>query len=211
MDEEEAVGRVSHQLTQTVFPAPLEEITAELLRTGRWDGELSTPSATARRSWWRAGGPCSATNWPAAGDLETNNDITSAERAQDALREAEAELAHVTRADDGGADGVDRARGESATRDRGTSAAAGERWLAAKPPNLEKARRALERIVNDGKRAGEVIKRIRALVMKASRRRRTGWTSTKRSSRSSRSRSSCVATTCLLETQLAERPAARAR
>jgi signal transduction histidine kinase len=44
------------------------------------------------------------------------------------------------------------------------SAAAGERWLAAEPPQMEKARRALERIVNDGRRAGEVIKRIRALM-----------------------------------------------
>src|SRR3954468_4469213 len=37
---EEAVGRVSHELTQTSFPAPLQEIKAELLKTGRWKGEL---------------------------------------------------------------------------------------------------------------------------------------------------------------------------
>src|ERR1700738_2921468 len=37
---EKAVGKVSHQLTQTVFPAPIDEIRAELLRTGRWEGEL---------------------------------------------------------------------------------------------------------------------------------------------------------------------------
>src|SRR6266478_2578768 len=37
---EEAVGRVSHELTQTTFPAPLEKINAELLETGRWEGEL---------------------------------------------------------------------------------------------------------------------------------------------------------------------------
>src|ERR1700730_9811151 len=48
-----------------------------------------------------------------------------------------------------------------------TSAAACERWLAANPPQMEKARRALERIVNDGRRAGEIVKRIRELSKKA--------------------------------------------
>jgi signal transduction histidine kinase len=38
------------------------------------------------------------------------------------------------------------------------------RWLATKPPQMDKARRALERIADDGKRAAEVIWRIRALV-----------------------------------------------
>ena len=31
----DAIGRVTHELLKTVFPAPLHEITAELLRTGR--------------------------------------------------------------------------------------------------------------------------------------------------------------------------------
>lgn len=37
------------------------------------------------------------------------------------------------------------------------------RWLAQEPPNLDKARRALDRIVSDANRASEVIARIRAL------------------------------------------------
>ena len=38
--EEEAVGRISHDLLQTQFPKPLEEIESELVRNGRWEGML---------------------------------------------------------------------------------------------------------------------------------------------------------------------------
>jgi len=34
------VGKVAHQLLQTIFPAPLERMTEELFRSGRWEGEL---------------------------------------------------------------------------------------------------------------------------------------------------------------------------
>lgn len=42
---DEAVGQVSHHLTQTIFSAPSAEITAELDSTGRWEGELIPPIA----------------------------------------------------------------------------------------------------------------------------------------------------------------------
>ena len=44
------------------------------------------------------------------------------------------------------------------------SAAAGARWLAAEPPSMSEARVALDNIAADGKRAREVIARIRALT-----------------------------------------------
>jgi C4-dicarboxylate-specific signal transduction histidine kinase len=54
-----------------------------------------------------------------------------------------------------------------------TSAASCTRWLTAEPPNRKKALRALERIADDGKRASEVIQRIRALMKRQAPRR--GW------------------------------------
>jgi signal transduction histidine kinase len=47
------------------------------------------------------------------------------------------------------------------------SAQAALRWLCAQPADLNKTRQALDRIVADGKRAGDVISRTRALINKA--------------------------------------------
>jgi PAS domain S-box-containing protein len=84
---EEAVGKVSHQIMTTIFPAPLEEINAELLRTGRWEGELIHTKRDGTRV-------VVASRWSLQRDerqrphaiLETNNDITERKRAEDALR-----------------------------------------------------------------------------------------------------------------------------
>jgi hypothetical protein len=44
----------------------------------------------------------------------------------------------------------------------GLNAQAGLNWLSAQPPDLEEVRRALNAIANDGKRAGEIVVRLRA-------------------------------------------------
>ena len=48
-----------------------------------------------------------------------------------------------------------------------TNAQAALRWLDMQPPDLQEVRQALARIVKDGRRAGDVIGRIRALIAKA--------------------------------------------
>ena len=84
---EEAVGKVTHELLHTIFPAPLEEITAALLRTGRWEGELVHTKRDGTRvtvaSRWSL--QRDETGQP-VGTLETNNDITERKGAEEALR-----------------------------------------------------------------------------------------------------------------------------
>jgi C4-dicarboxylate-specific signal transduction histidine kinase len=41
------------------------------------------------------------------------------------------------------------------------------RWLAGQPPNLEKAKPSIERVINDGKRAADIVSRIRDFSRKA--------------------------------------------
>jgi PAS domain S-box-containing protein len=94
----EAFGRITHELMQTIFPMPLEKITAELLRNGRWEGELvhtkkdGTKAIVASRWSVQRG----AQGRPVA-ILETNNDITLRKRAEDALRRSETYLAEAQR------------------------------------------------------------------------------------------------------------------
>jgi signal transduction histidine kinase len=45
-----------------------------------------------------------------------------------------------------------------------TSGNAGQRWLAQEPPNLDKARQAIERILGDADRASQIIERVRGLT-----------------------------------------------
>jgi two-component system sensor kinase FixL len=166
---EETVGKVSHQLTQTIFPAPLEEINAELLRTGRWDGEL----VHTKRDGTQV---IVASRWSMqrdergrlVGTLETNNDITERKRAEEALRKARTELAHVTRVMTMGELTASIAHEiNQPLSGIVTNASACRRWLAGATPNLDEARDAVVRILRDGNRASDVITRIRALVRKA--------------------------------------------
>ncbi len=83
----EAIGQISHEFLQTQFPQPLAEIEAQLLETGRWEGELvhSKRDGTA---------VVVASRWALQRDeqgnvertLEINNDITERQQAEEEFR-----------------------------------------------------------------------------------------------------------------------------
>jgi len=90
----QAIGERAHELLQTVFPVPLDEVHEELLRTGRWEGELrktradGTPVVVSSR-------------WALVRDeqerpvaiLTTNNDITDRKRREREIQGLNQELA----------------------------------------------------------------------------------------------------------------------
>ena len=99
-----------------------------------------------------------------------STDITAsirADQAEQALRKAQAELAHVTRVTTLGeltasiAHEINQPLAAVIT-----NADACLSWLDRDPPDIEAARRSVEWIVEDGNRTSEVIKRVRALAKK---------------------------------------------
>jgi len=94
-------------------------------------------------------------------------DIEDQKRAEDTLRKAQAELAHVTRVMTMGELAASIAHEVnqplSAIVNNGSACL---RWLDGAAPDLGEAREAARRIIRDGNRAGEVITRIRALLRK---------------------------------------------
>jgi PAS domain S-box-containing protein len=82
----EATGKIAHQMLQTEFPQPFEEITAELMRVGHWEGDLIKTAQDGRRvvvsGRW-------ALQWgkrdQAPRVLVINSDITERKRSEESL------------------------------------------------------------------------------------------------------------------------------
>jgi PAS domain S-box-containing protein len=84
---EEAIGKRSHDLLRTAFPLPVDDITAALLQTGRWEGELTHTKGDGTKL-------VVASRWSLRRDdlgrpvavLETNNDITERKHREEEIR-----------------------------------------------------------------------------------------------------------------------------
>ena len=163
-----AVGKVSHELVQPVFPAPYDEITAQLLRTGYWEGDLvhtkRDGNKVAVSSRWslrrdQSGQP--------SGVLETNTDIEERRRSQETLARAQSELAHVSRVATLGE--LTASIAHEVNQPLAAIVTSGEaclRWLGLDTPPLDRVKRSIERMISDGRRASEVVRRLRALSKK---------------------------------------------
>ena len=86
--KEEALGKIPRELLKTVFPKPFEQIKKELLRTGKWEGELIHRKADGSiiyvASYWVLhkdddGKPAAV--------IEVNNDITELKKAEEKLED----------------------------------------------------------------------------------------------------------------------------
>jgi PAS domain S-box-containing protein len=103
-----------------------------------------------------------------AGYIGSCIDVTEKRRAEEQLRQAQENLARVSRVIAMGE--LAAAIAHEVNQPLGavvTNASASLRWLAGQPPNLGEAREAIDRTVRDANRASEVIVKIRALLQKA--------------------------------------------
>jgi PAS domain S-box-containing protein len=163
---EQAVGKISHDLLRTVFPAPLEDIKATLIKDDRWEGEL----VHTRRNGVQV---TVASRWSVQRDagrpiaiLETNNDITDRKIAEAKAQQAQADLARVSRVTTLGeltasiAHEVNQPLAATVT-----NAETSLRWLGRNPPELAEARIAIEHIIRDAHRASDVIQRVRNVAI----------------------------------------------
>lgn len=164
----QAVGNVAHHLLQTVPPLPLDALKSKVLCAGRWEGEIFQTrrdgvqlTVASRWSLQRdhRGNPVSI--------LVTNNDITGRKQAEDALQRSTSQLAHVTRVKT--LDELVASIAHEVNQPLAAIVVNGEaslRWLDRPSPRLDEARNATERIISEGIRASEVIKRLRNLSEK---------------------------------------------
>jgi two-component system, LuxR family, sensor kinase FixL len=168
-----AIGKSARTLTQTAFPDAFEEINAQLLRKGYWEGELvdtrrDGSKVTVHSRW--------ALLRDARGEpstiLETNTDIEATKQAEETLAQAQAELAHVTRLSTLGE--LTASIAHEVNQPLAAIVTSGEaclRWLERDEPQLDGVKRGVERMIGDGRRASEVVKRLRALAKKSDLRR----------------------------------------
>ena len=166
--EQEALGGTSRALLRTNLPIPLEDIMRELLQSGYWEGDLvetrrDGSKVTVASRWSLQRGE----NGKPASILETSTDIEERKRAQETLAKAQAELAHVSRVSTLGE--LTASIAHEVNQPLAAIVTSGEaclRWLGKATPQIDSLQRAIERMISDGRRASDVVRRLRTLSKK---------------------------------------------
>jgi C4-dicarboxylate-specific signal transduction histidine kinase len=99
--------------------------------------------------------------------MGATTDITARKQAEDKARQQYQELAHLSRLSVLGE--ISGSLAHELNQPLGAilaNAQASRRWLAGDPPKLDETRAAIEDIIRDDKRAGEIVHRVRALAKK---------------------------------------------
>ncbi|WFU39115.1 PAS domain S-box protein [Bradyrhizobium sp. CB82] len=169
---EQAKGQNAFNLLKPAFPAPLEEITSELLQTGHWEGEVvHTRKDHARltvESRWSLQRDAQGT--PVA-VLVTNSDIGDrklAERERERLRQLEADLARINRVSMMGELAASLAHEiKQPITAAALKAQACGRWLSHAMPDVTRAREVAGEMITDVMRAGAIIDRVRSLYARS--------------------------------------------
>jgi PAS domain S-box-containing protein len=165
---EQAKGKNAFNLLKTAFPAPLEQITSELLHAGRWEGEVvhttkDHAQVTVESRWSlqrdAQGAPVAV--------LVTNNDIGDrkfAEKERERLRQLEADLARINRVSMMAELAASLAHEiKQPITAAALKAQACARWLSHDMPDVTRAREAAGEVIADVMRAGAIIDRVRSL------------------------------------------------
>jgi PAS domain S-box-containing protein len=154
-----------HDLERTRFE---QQILPSVVRHGGWEGEMQfrhfktgAPIPMLQHIFYIKEGE------RRLGMATISRDMTERKRAEEAVTRAQEDLAHATRVMSMGELTASIAHEvNQPLAGVMTNADACRRWLMREVPNLVEARDAAERIIRDGRRAGDVISRIRALSRK---------------------------------------------
>jgi PAS domain S-box-containing protein len=161
--ETDLVGKTAAWL---LHPDDRDGAGAELPRLADGDRALRFENRLRHRD-----GSCRWLSWTAVPDgglvYAVARDVTAFKAAEEELRSSRQELARVSRQMTMGALTASIAHEVNQPLAAIVSSGnAGLRWLSSAPPNLQEAAAALERIVTDGHRAGQVIEAVRAMFKK---------------------------------------------
>jgi PAS domain S-box-containing protein len=166
---EEALGETAPSLLRSIYPSSMESLKAEIVRSGRWQGELTQTrrdgeTIVVSSRWALQRGE----NGQPEAVLQINTDITERKRAAENLVSMQNQLAHMARVTTMGELAASIAHEiNQPLAAVVTNGNASLRWMNLAEPNLDEARAAVTAIVQQGRRASDIIARIRALMTKS--------------------------------------------